>query len=70
MNGIRSSLDDQQIISYSKSRTNEILRMIRQERMLKNAGLGRRSFNKVKTLALGILIIKVLIASIFMFVVN
>lgn len=70
MNGIRSSLDDQQIISYSKSRTNEILRMIRQERMLKKAGLGRRNFNKVKTLALGILIINVLIASIFMFVVN
>ncbi len=70
MNGIRSSLDDRQIILYTKSRTNEILRVIRQEHMVKDAGLGRSNFYKVKTLALGVLILKILVASIFIFMMN
>ncbi len=39
MTSNRLYLDDKQIIAYSKFNTDEILHEVRQERMLKNAGL-------------------------------
>jgi hypothetical protein len=60
MNGIRSSLGDRQIIEYSKFQTEDILRRVRQEHVLKAAGTG---FKKARLIALAILIVKILVAS-------